>query len=81
MIFGNININSIANKFDDLKSMIEGKIDVLVITETKLDNTFLNSQFIIDGYREPFRLNRNRHGGGIMIYIHDDIPSKILKKT
>ena len=36
----------------------------------------------MEGYSTPFRLDRNAHGGGgggIMIYIRDDIPSKELK--
>ena len=28
----------------------------------------------------PYRQDRNRNGGGIMIYIRDDIPSKLLTK-
>ena len=40
LIIGNLNINSICNKFDSLKSIIQGKIDILVITETKTDSTF-----------------------------------------
>ena len=43
--------------------------DVLVITETKLDNSCPTSQFLVKGFGEPFRLDRNRSGGGVMIYI------------
>ena len=32
------------------------------------------------GFAEPFRLDRNRNGGGVMIYIQDDIPSRLLLK-
>ena len=28
----------------------------------------------------PYRLDRNRNGGGIMIFIRDDIPSRVLMK-
>ena len=55
-------------------------VDVLVITETKLDDTFLTSQFLVTGFSVPYRLDRNRTGGGIMIFIHDDIPSRVLTK-
>ena len=48
-------------------------IDVLVITETELDNSFPTLQFLVKGFAEPFRLDRNRNGGGVMIYIRDDI--------
>ena len=52
---GTLNINSIAaiGKFEGLTTLINGSVDVLVITETKLDNTFPNSQFFIPGYKPP----------------------------
>ena len=34
--------------------------------------------FFMKGFAEPFRLDRNRNGGGVMIYIRDDIPSRHL---
>ena len=71
-------INSIANKLDQLDSLVDRNIDVLVITETKLDESYPTAQLLIRGYSEPFRSNRNRHGGGILIYIREDIPSKEL---
>ena len=80
LIFATLNINSIRYKFDELKSLISGKIDVLVVTETKLDDTFPTAQFFIDGYSVPYRLDRNKHGGGILIYIREDISSKQLTK-
>ena len=55
-------------------------VDVLVITETKFDDTFLTSQFLVTGFSISYRLDRNRNGGGIMIFIRDDIPSKMLTK-
>ena len=71
-----ININSIRNKFDQLKSMISGKIDILVITETKLNDLFPEAQFFLEGYTMPYRLDRSEHGGGIMIFVGEDIPSR-----
>ena len=73
-------MNSISGKFDQLKALITGKIDILVITESKLDASFPNAQFIMDGYSEPYRLDRNRNGGGVLIYIREDIPSKKLTR-
>ena len=41
VIIGNlININSLANKFDQLKEILLKFIGTFVITETKLDDTF-----------------------------------------
>ena len=61
-----MNINSVSNKFDQLKLFLQGKVDILIVTET------------IDGYSEPYRFDRNRNGGGVLIYIREDIPSKLL---
>ena len=52
----------------------------MILTETKIDVSFPNSQFIIDGYSPPFRYDRNRFGGDVLIYIRDDIPCKELGK-
>lgn len=76
-----LNINSIRNKFDQLKIIIQEHIDILIIQETKLDSTFPNAQFYIEGYSPPFRRDRNSHGGGLLIYIKDHIPAKVLKNN
>ena len=55
-------------------------MDTLVLMETKLDDSFPNSQLSVDGFSEPFRIDRNRSGGGVMIYVRDVIPSKLLTK-
>ena len=80
VIIGNLNINSLTNKFDQLKEIVLKYIDILVITETKLDDTFPNAQFLVPGFSKPFRLDRNRKGGGVMIYVRENIPSKLLTK-
>ena len=80
VIIGNLNINSLPNKFDLLREIVLKYVEVLVITEAKLEDTFLTSQFLVTGFPEPHRLNRNRKRGGIMIFIRDDIPSEMLTK-
>ena len=78
-IIGNLSINSISNKFDNLKAIIEGTVDILVVTETKLDSTFPTNQFYINGFTKPYGLDRNRNGTGVLIYICKDVPNKELK--
>ena len=78
IIFAQLNINSIRNKFDMLKDMISGKIDVLLLIETKLDDSFPAAQFTIPGFCTPYRLDRTINGGGIILYVREDIPSKII---
>ena len=53
---------------------------ILVLTEIKFDETFLISQFLTDDFSKPYRFDRNKHGEGVMVYIPDTIPSKILEK-
>ena len=82
-IIGNININSLPAKFDKVKGVILKKIknvNILVITETKLDDAFLLGQFYVEGFTMPYRLDRNCNGRGVIIYVREDIPSKILEK-
>ena len=62
-----INVNSIRYKHADLFAVINSNIDVLSITETKLDSSFPNAQFLVDEYKEPYRKDRNVHGGGISV--------------
>ena len=78
IIVGTFNINSISPKFDEFKLMVSGYFDVIVVTETKLDDSFPKMQFSIDDFSIPYRLDRNRNGGGFMIYVQDDIPSIML---
>ena len=52
-----------------------------MISETKLDESFPSVQFLLDGYCDPFRFDRDGNGGGILLYIRDDIPSKLLSKN
>ena len=61
VLIGNSNINSIRNKLDQLKYTVLKYIDVLTLTETKLDETFLISQFLMDGFFKPNRCDRNKH--------------------
>ena len=44
----------------------------------KLDETFPTSQFIIEGFIRPFRLDRNKNGGGLLVYIKEGTPVKQL---
>ena len=80
IIVGQLNINSLRNKFHALAEMMQGKLDILILTETKLDSTFPEKQFLIPGYKKSFRRDRNRDGGGVMIYVREDIPCDELCK-
>ena len=49
-----LNINSLREKIISLREILKKtKIDVLCIDETKLDSSFPNHQFKIEGYEFP----------------------------
>ena len=41
-----------------LQEVIGNNTDVLLISETKLDPSFPSSQFFLDGFTPPYRLDR-----------------------
>ena len=57
-IIGHININSIRNKFESLVKYVGNNPDILMVSETKIDDTFPESQFLIEGFSTPYRLDR-----------------------
>ena len=52
-----------------------------MLSETKVDDTFPTSQFMIDGFSKPYRLDRCSNGGGILIYVRNDINSRLITKS
>ena len=76
LICGHLNINSIRNKFICLEDLVKTKMDILLISETKINETFLSAQFLISGFQLPYRLDRSEFGGGLLLYVRENIPSK-----
>ena len=73
MHYIHINANSILSKFEEIKIIAHRtKAAVIGISESKLDETVLNSEILIPGY-QILRSDRNRHGGGVLCYIKDTI--------
>ena len=66
------------NKFESLSTQVKGNIDVLMVSETKIDDSFPVGNFLIDGFSTPYRLDRESNGGGIILYVKEDIPSNLL---
>lgn len=77
LIFGHLNINSIRSKMDEVKSIIEKNlVDVIAFSESKIDDTFPNSQFSVDQFN-LYRADRTSHGGGVMCYVRSTLPHRI----
>ena len=76
---GHVNANSIGG----FKFYESGRFDILVISKTKIDGSFPDSQFQVEGFR-LCRSDRKDGGGGLMIYVRSDIhvvKVKYLKGT
>ena len=59
--------------------IIDTNIDILFISETKLnDDSFSSPHFRLKGFCTPYRLDRNSKGGGLLLYFCEDIPSRFL---
>lgn len=78
-MIGNLNINSLRGKFDEVHEWIEA-FDILSIQETKIDRSFPDSQFAITGYN-MYRRDRKKGGGGILVYVRKSLPAILSFKN
>ena len=74
-----LNTNGLLSKLDYLKIMLNGTFfDIFAVSETKLDANILDDEIKIDGY-VSYRLDRNRHGGGVLFYVNNQLESHLFK--
>jgi len=63
-----------AMKLDEINVLVaEYNFAVICLTETWLDNSIDANSILLICYRDPFRLDRNRHGGGVLAYVKNNI--------
>ena len=73
-----MNVNSLQNEVEEVGSLIkESKAYVVLLTETKIDRTYPDSQFAQSG-KSIYRNDRKNGRGGVMVYISDELPSILL---
>ena len=71
--------NNIQNKFEELKLLIDSlKSQIFIVSERKIDPSYRDQQFELQGYR-ICRRDRANGGGGFIAYITATIPSKKMK--
>ena len=61
-----------------LASQVKGSADVVMISETKLDHTFSVDQFVLEGFSKPFRIDRNKNRGNVLLFVCEDIPARLI---
>ena len=76
-----LNINSLRNKVIDLGKILKDlPLDYSLISKTKLDKSFPNSQFKLNGYVITVGKDRHKHGGGLIEFVRQGFICKRLKK-
>ena len=78
LILGHVNVNSVRNKFHALTYITDNNIDIILISETKIDDAFPTAHFFNKGFRARYRQGRNRTGGGLVLLVREDVTSRIL---
>ena len=74
-----MNINLIRSKFELLVSQAKRNNNVLMISETDIDDSFPLGNFLIGGFSKRDRLDRDSLDGGILLYFREDISSNLLQ--
>lgn len=71
-----LNINSLGKHIDELKALMTRKpLDLLAINESKLDQNDSSESMALLGYTLE-RRDRNKHGGGVCVYLRDSVNYK-----
>ena len=76
-----LNINCFRNNVIDLGEILKDlPLEYLVISETKLDESFPDSQFKLNGYEVRARRDRHKYGGGLIEFVRQGFICKRLKR-
>ena len=87
LTMASVNVNSLTAKIDEIRLLVRDKdIDILAVNETKLGSNIKDDIVAIERYTIK-RMDRNRQGGGVALYIRDtvgfksrdDIPNKSME--
>ena len=73
LIIGHLNINSVRNTFSSFQQTVLSKTDVFLLSETKIDDLFADSQFFAVGLK-MYCKDKTKSGGGLLIYINEHLP-------
>ena len=60
-------IKLVSPKFEILSDQVKGNIEMLMISEIKIDDNFTIKNYLIDGFSTLHRSDPDSKGGGIML--------------
>ena len=70
---GCLNVRGLLGKIDELRDLLRlTKFDIMCLCETFIDCNVADDEISIQDYSVVLR-NRNRHGGGVLIYVKNGI--------
>ncbi len=76
LIIAHVNICSIRNQVYDLNNLVlANSIHIFAVSDTHLDSSIQNSELLVNGF-SFFRRDRNKHGGGVAIFVQSHLPVK-----
>ena len=58
---------------------MEHNIHIFALAETKLDSSFPESHFLLEGMKKPYRFDASSRKGGLLVHVIKNIPSKYLR--
>lgn len=78
LVTAHTNSNSLRKKVELLTDKTKGNVGIFLFSKTKVDKSFPNSQFKIDGFSNPYRVDHNEKGGRITLLFREYLPVKDL---
>ena len=80
LIIGHLNVNSVRNKFSSLQQTVLSKFDILLLSETKIDDYFLDYHFFAEGFKR-YRKDKTKTGAGLLLYANEKLSGKIINSS
>ena len=74
-----LNIRSIRTKLDYIKDFFLD-FDILCFTETHLTNDITTESLLLDGFSDPFRLDKTAFSSGLLTYVSNKLVCKRLDR-
>lgn len=64
-----MNISSTLNKLQSFGNWVKWNVDILMISESEINDNFPFLNFLIYGFSTPYRSDRESKSGGIMLFL------------
>ena len=77
LIISHLNINPVRNNFSSFQQTALGKTDIFLLPETKIDDSFPDSQSCAEGFKMYYK-DKTKNRGGLLLYINENLPGKII---